>query len=418
MAADLIQANYERLAELATRFQQQADLVLEMTQQVNRGMAALQEGGWQGEGIQAFSEEMGVEVLPAVGRLEQALFEAQRVTLHVAEAIRTAEEEAARLFDGQGNVAGETDSGGIQGSNAVHTTNGAGTPAPSVEQVLTNGKENIGKVFNEQYMEGMIGRVETGANTPRLNQAMEDLLDNVRRGNRDLGSVGQTLGEIAQLRGVDPATLREQYQNVFLPLWDNAVHKGDIDLKRQPDRLGLTEYMGSTVSLRYGRATGDIFGMDASLGSVLNPTGGMVGPASNAYRPHPNDAIGYHGVFHDLGGYLLNEQGIGPGYDYLNRDPWIFPNNSPQITGQVSGIAWWTSKHSELGVQTDIGRALLDNPIRVLPNFIEAPILSGVGFLEDHGVTYLRPKMGSINSAIGDVLLMENDVKKVWDTFF
>jgi len=87
----------------------------------------------------------------------------------------------------------------------------------------------------------------------------------------------------------------------------------------------------------------------------------LVGPGDWSYLPSPNDAIGYHGVFHDAGGYLLDFHNMGPGYDYLDRS--IFSSKSA-LTGHTGGILWWMS-HSEL----EVDLSLPDIPY--VPRFIE-----------------------------------------------
>jgi WXG100 family type VII secretion target len=391
MSKEIVQANYEQLAELATRFQQQADRVQQMTQRVHRNVGALQGGGWQGKGVQAFSREMEGEVLPAVRRLEGALAEAGRVTLNISAVLRQAEEEAALPFRGDGASANPTP--GSPGSVE------AGSPSPaSLDQILNRGSQNASRVFSQDYMRSMIGRVETGANNPQLNTAMEQLLDRVRRGDRDLASVGPLLDNIARMRGVDPGEFRQQYQNVFLPLWDNSTSKGTIDLNRHGD------YMGSTISLRYGRVVGDVMGMDPVFGAVLNPTGGLVGPGDTSYQPGTNDAIGYHGVFHDAGGYLYNYQGrVGPGYDYMGREP--FPT-SFSLAGQIGGISWW-SGHPQLDVDV-LPYVMPDLPY--VPRFVETGFAN---LIENKSIATIRAGVfiyeGANNLAEGVNHLMQGN---------
>ncbi len=98
MGAEVIQADYEQLNTITNYFQHQADLIHQVSQRVNRDMDALQGGGWQGEGIQAFTKELEGEVLPSIDRLRQAMVEAQKTTLDISTTMRAAEEEAARLF--------------------------------------------------------------------------------------------------------------------------------------------------------------------------------------------------------------------------------------------------------------------------------------------------------------------------------
>ena len=427
MAAEIIQANYEELEALAGRFQQQADLIQQITQRVNRSASALKDGGWQGKGIDAFTREMDSQIFPAVNRLEQALAEAQKTTLQISAVMRAAEEEAASRFNGEGEANSEPGRQSPKGGGAAPIPIDSETPggAAAIDQIIDRGRANVNKVFEEDYMKEMIGRVETGADNPQLNSSMEQLLDKVRNGERDMASVGPILDEIARQRGVDPAVMRDQYQNVFLPLWDNSPSKGDIDLSKHGD------FMGSTISLRYGRVVGDVFGIDPVFGAVLNPTGGLVGPGDTSYQPANDDAIGYHGIFHDAGGYLHNYQsGIGPGYNYMNREP--FAKENP-LTGQISGISWWAG-HPELDV--DILPYVMPD-IPYVPRFVEqgistlienpiiAPIRQGIYIVEGgsdivSGVGDLfggNWSQGGSSVFEGTKKIVGGTIRNVWDMF-
>ena len=98
MPAEVIQARYETLTNIAGRFGRQAEQSSQYAVRVRERMVALQNGGRQGRGAQAFFAEMENEVLPVVGRLSTALSEAQTVTLHIIEILREAEKDAAQLF--------------------------------------------------------------------------------------------------------------------------------------------------------------------------------------------------------------------------------------------------------------------------------------------------------------------------------
>jgi hypothetical protein len=214
------------------------------------------------------------------------------------------------------------------------------------------------EMFTEAYMEKSIGSHFKGENSAELNRLMEELYHARLNYTPD---VDRILDRIADLRGVDRDEFHAQYQK-YLQLMENAKATGGnypgIDLNRHGD------FLGTTVSLRYGKVIGDTFGIDPVFGSLLNPTGGLVGPGDWSYQPSPNDAVGFHGVFHDAGGYLLNFHNMGPGYDYLNRSD--FSSNSA-LTGHVGGISWWAA-HSEL--EMDI--SLPDIPY--IPRFIEKRI--------------------------------------------
>ena len=81
-----------------------------------------------------------------------------------------------------------------------------------------------------------------------------------------------------------------------------------------------------------------------AFAALLSPTGGVTGPgAIDISHLIPDfiasgDVIGVHSAVHDAAGYLLNNFGIGPGYEYAGNG--ILSSDSP-ISGQVSGIAFW-----------------------------------------------------------------------------
>jgi hypothetical protein len=85
--------------------------------------------------------------------------------------------------------------------------------------------------------------------------------------------------------------------------------------------------------------------MDPVFGAMLNPSGGLVGPANNAFDGD-DSALGYHGAVHDAAGYLYNAHGVGPGYDYRGTD--IQPTSWP-TSGQVGGVRYW---QGQLGQST------------------------------------------------------------------
>ena len=344
MTTDIIQANYEHLDSIAHRFTQQAEIIQEMQTRLRGALEPLQSGGWVGRGSEAFAAEMNAETLPAVERLHTTLAEAGQATLEIIRTLQQAEEEAARPFQGAfdglptggapGQAAGESTGTGSTEQNAA--------PASSQHLVVRDPQT----IFNEGYMESFIGSRFEGQNSAELNQLMEDLF---RAGRSRSPEVDRLLDRIADIRGVDRAEFRAQYQT-YLQLLDNGRAIGgndpDIDLKQHGD------FLGSTVSLRYGAVVGEVFGLDPVFGSLLNPTGGLVGPGSTAYWPDDNDAIGYHGIFHDAAGYLYNYQGVGPGYNYLGRED--RPTDSP-LTGQISGISWWMA-HPQLDAHVPADR--------------------------------------------------------------
>ncbi len=96
--SDKIEANYDELEQIASRFANQSQANQQMLQKVRGSYSKLEDGGWIGRGSEAFFAEMNGEVLPAVERLLQALDEAGRVTKQIVQTVRQAEEEASSPF--------------------------------------------------------------------------------------------------------------------------------------------------------------------------------------------------------------------------------------------------------------------------------------------------------------------------------
>lgn len=101
MTSGIIQAQYDELDAVAARFGRQAEASAALRGQVLRGVEALEDGGWEGRGAAAFFSETSSILLPALQRLQEALGEAQAVTLDISALLRAAEEEAAALFSGE-----------------------------------------------------------------------------------------------------------------------------------------------------------------------------------------------------------------------------------------------------------------------------------------------------------------------------
>jgi WXG100 family type VII secretion target len=136
MSADVVQGNYEQLQQVATRFQRQSEQIAQMEAQMRRSMQKL-ESSWEGRGSQAFAREMSSLTMPGVVRLKNALNQANTITAKIANTLKQAEEEAARLFNGNGSGGGPGgapggSTGGDPGGGTPGTgggTSGGGTPS-------------------------------------------------------------------------------------------------------------------------------------------------------------------------------------------------------------------------------------------------------------------------------------------------
>ena len=91
---DQVVADYEQLDQVGVRFGQQRETVQDVMQAVQTQLNGLQ-GEWIGRGSDAFFSEMMDEVVPATGRLIQAIEEAQRTTKAIINLMEQADEEAS-----------------------------------------------------------------------------------------------------------------------------------------------------------------------------------------------------------------------------------------------------------------------------------------------------------------------------------
>lgn len=93
-----IEADYEALEQLASKFDAQANVIQQMMQNTRSRADNLHSSGWIGRGSDAFFAELLGEVLPGVQRLQQALEQANQVTKQVSATIKQAEDDACNPF--------------------------------------------------------------------------------------------------------------------------------------------------------------------------------------------------------------------------------------------------------------------------------------------------------------------------------
>ncbi len=142
MSAAQVQAAYEDLSTIAARFQKASESHQQDLQRLQNSATRLHRGGWEGKGSDAFFQEMERVVLPALRRLTKALADGGRTVQRIQSTLRTAEEEAARLFQGQaesGNnpaMAGGGDGVGLT-ANDVHSDDVTTVPVQSLEDGLS-----------------------------------------------------------------------------------------------------------------------------------------------------------------------------------------------------------------------------------------------------------------------------------------
>ncbi len=99
MFTDRVQADYAELEAIARQFDREGQDVERLLMRIRTLVEALERGGWQGRGARAFYDEMYAEVLPALRRLHDAMYQASDTTTHIVHILRNAEQEAGRLFE-------------------------------------------------------------------------------------------------------------------------------------------------------------------------------------------------------------------------------------------------------------------------------------------------------------------------------
>jgi WXG100 family type VII secretion target len=319
MPAPQIRADDDSLLESAKIFARESSSMGGTLQRVKQQMETLQSGDWVGQGANAFYREMQDEILPALGKLGSALAVGDRVTRQVQQIIEQADEEAARLFRGDGSIGAAVQAaiGGLFGEQGALQ---GGNP------LLVRDPNGL---FTDSYMRGLIGSQFQGAGS-ELGEVMNGLLQNPTGDELD-----GFLETLANLRGRPVAEIRIEFER-----YQEAVEQRDAAEAETPPSLsggGHPSFMGSNTQMRYGSVVGDALGVDPVFGAMLNPTGGLVGPGNFAIAGD-DTAVGYHGVVHDAAGYLHTYHEAGPGYDYLGTEG---RDTSSPLSGQRDGIAYW-----------------------------------------------------------------------------
>ncbi|MCU0498692.1 MAG: WXG100 family type VII secretion target [Anaerolineae bacterium] len=96
--AEIIQTNYEQLAQIAQLLQQRAELLEDFQRQFRQKVEQLEADGWRGLGAEAFFEEVNNDFLPRFRRLYQSLQTASQSITQIGDTLQQAEEEASNTF--------------------------------------------------------------------------------------------------------------------------------------------------------------------------------------------------------------------------------------------------------------------------------------------------------------------------------
>lgn len=223
----------------------------------------------------------------------------------------------------------------------------------------------IEEVFTEEYMQGLMTIEFKGEGTPELKDIIKEIEKGLSGSRRP-----EVMADLAVVVGEPPsaAELDADYARyLVLVRQRDAIgkqgNKGEID---PVDEEKHPDFVGSHEQLMFGKVLGDALGIHEVFATLLSPTGGLVGPGNDLIpenplidsrdSPHlsPDNPVALHGTVHDAAGYLDSFHNDGPGYNYrgdpiesvitsaIELLPESWENNLLPLTGQLSGIGYWT----------------------------------------------------------------------------
>lgn len=253
MRTDIICADYSQLERIVQRFQQTSEKIQLLHQSVEKPLNRLKSGGWDGKGADSFYTEMDRMVIPAIVRLKKALAQAARVTAHMSQTVKTAEEEAAALFrkeaiasaptpkESPSDIAkvtpmGDTSTGSISAQFVRYDLNGGSFQTDPQTEILLESiyqfVENYGDPTGLLELFPDLGRLEEL--TPTQLQALLDAL-NERQEFLDTLYAAQMLHEMVAIYDLLPENI-EQLSNA--ELW-NLLESQQLERDRMALSLGF-----------------------------------------------------------------------------------------------------------------------------------------------------------------------------------
>lgn len=203
-------------------------------------------------------------------------------------------------------------------------------------------------LFGKDYMADLAEVTLKGEGSPKLAEIMRAVIKGVSGAARET-----TMKGLAAIVGIPPTAdeLEVDYARFLV-----IRKQQDAQAKRKDDTVTELkedmhpEFMASRGQLMFGKVLGDAFGIHEVFGSLLSPTGGLVGPGNwlipgvvKAGHLAPDNPVALHGTVHDAAGYLTTFHDKGPGYNYLDSSIEILGTDSP-MSGQISGIAHWIAE--------------------------------------------------------------------------
>lgn len=201
-------------------------------------------------------------------------------------------------------------------------------------------KVDVDTLFSKGAMDDLRGTEIKGEGTPKMKELMQEITKGFPKRPRQ-----EVMEDLEGVVGVPPDAkkLNLDYDRfLIVKKQQETVAKDKKEDAAPALKEGMhDDFMASRAQLLCGKVLGDSFGIHEVFGSMLNPTGGLVGPGNLALHLDIDNPIALHGVVHDAAGYLNTYHNDGPGYDYLDSDIEFLSTDNP-LAGQISGIAHWT----------------------------------------------------------------------------
>lgn len=255
MAKDTIRVDYYQLEEINRRFGQQAEENGQMIQRLRRVMEDLKNGGWEGEGSQAFFTQMNNEVLPALQRLINGLEDGGQVVGQIAQNFRQAEEEASNGFNGDSSPG----SGTIEEILASNPNPGIISNVSGFEGSAFMSQTTATSLSNEVDHDNIINDIAMGEHTK------DKLLDDVHKmvgsihamSENPVGPGGEAINLAGSIfkDGTGGVTgLTTSIAGMFIEL-GISNQAGDIASKRAPLYQAYAEGIAGALDPNYRSAT-------------------------------------------------------------------------------------------------------------------------------------------------------------------
>lgn len=180
--ADVVQAQYEQLEEIARRFEAQAEAGQAMQRMLQQRVEALQGGGWIGQAADTFYTELEDVLWPGLTRYRDSLLAASQMVAQTVNILRQAEEGAASEFRQQEGISvssaaarGVPDHGQVLGDSTARQSNDLNRISwPDKYRRLQSLEEQIPRLAEEER-DDVIGRLRISGSISRLDEEIARL---------------------------------------------------------------------------------------------------------------------------------------------------------------------------------------------------------------------------------------------------